>query len=136
MTEAPRTRRWMKPFWFLLGLASLGVGIAGIALPLVPTTGPLLIAAFSFARSSDRMHDWLMNHPRFGKFIRDFRESGGIPMKTKVVAVIAMALAFGYSIGWVLPGLPLKLLVGAIAVWAIWYVVSRPTIRPEDPSLP
>lgn len=136
MTEAPRTRTWTKPFWFLLGLVSLGVGIIGIALPLIPTTGPLLIAAFAFARSSDRMHDWLMNHPRFGRFIRDFREGRGIPIKTKITAVIAMVIAFGYSIGWVVSGLPLKAAVSAIGVWAIWYVVSRPTVRPEDPSLP
>ena len=116
MTEAPRTRTWTKPFWFLLGLLALGVGIVGIALPLIPTTGPLLIAAFSFARSSDRMHDWLMNHPRFGRFIRDFREGRGIPMKTKITAVIAMLIAFGYSVGWAIPGLPFKLIVAAIGV--------------------
>lgn len=120
----------------LLGLVSLGVGIVGVALPLIPTTGPLLIAAFAFARSSDRMHDWLVNHPRFGKFIRDFRDTGGIPLKTKVTAVVAMTAAFVYSIGWVVPGLPLKLGVAAIGVWAVWYVVSRPTVRPEGPSLP
>lgn len=136
MTEVPRTRRWTKPFWFVLGLASLGLGIVGILLPLIPTTGPLLIAAFSFARSSDRMHDWLMNHPRFGKFIRDYREGRGIPMKTKITAVVAMTAAFTYSVGWVVPGLPLKVLVGAIGVWALWFVMSRPTSQPETPSLP
>jgi uncharacterized membrane protein YbaN (DUF454 family) len=126
----------MKPIWLLLGLLSLGIGIVGIVLPLIPTTGPLLVAAFAFARSSDRLHDWLMNHPRFGKFITDFREGRGIPLKTKVTAVIAMTLAFGYSIGWVVPGLPAKAAVAAIGVWAIWYVVSRPTVRVEGTSLP
>lgn len=126
----------MKPLWLLLGLLSLAVGVVGIVLPLIPTTGPLLIAAFAFARSSDRMHDWLMNHPRFGKFISDFREGRGIPLKTKITAVIAMTAAFGYSIGWVVPGVALKGIVAAIGVWAIWYVVSRPTARPEGSSLP
>lgn len=133
---APRTRTWMKPLWLLLGLAALGIGIVGIVLPLVPTTGPLLIAAFAFARSSDRMHDWLMNHPRFGRFITDFREGRGIPMTTKVTAVVAMSAAFTYSIGWVVPGLPAKAVVAAIGVWAIWYVLHQPTARPEGSSLP
>lgn len=127
MTEAPRTRTWMKPVWLLLGLVSLGVGIVGIVLPLIPTTGPLLIAAYSFARSSERLHDWLMNHPRFGRFITDFRSGRGIPLKTKVVAVVAMTAAFTYSVGWVVPSLPLKGLVAAIGVWAIWYVLHQPT---------
>lgn len=122
--------------YVLLGLISLGVGIIGIVLPLVPTTGPLLIAAWAFGKSSDRLHDWLMNHPRFGRFIRDFREGRGIPMKTKIVAVTAMTAAFTYSVGWVVPTLPIKLLVAAIGVWAVWYVLHQPTAPPADPSLP
>jgi uncharacterized membrane protein YbaN (DUF454 family) len=121
------TPRWSKPLYLLLGLVALGVGIVGIALPLIPTTGPLLIAAFAFARSSDRLHDWLINHPRFGRFIADFQSGRGIPLKTKITAVVAMTLAFGYSIIWVVPSLALQLIVGAIGVWAIWYVVRLPT---------
>jgi uncharacterized membrane protein YbaN (DUF454 family) len=117
----------MKPLYLLLGLVFLVVGIVGIVLPLVPTTGPLLIAAYAFARSSDRLHDWLMNHPRFGRFISDFRAGRGIPIKTKLLAGIAMAAAFTYSVGWVVPGLPLKAVVAAIGVWAIWYVLRLPT---------
>ena len=122
-----RTRTWMKPLYLLLGLVFLAIGIVGIVLPLVPTTGPLLIAAFAFARSSDRLHDWLLNHPRFGRFIADFRDGRGIPVRTKAVAVIAMVAAFTYSVGWVVPGWPLKSLVGAIGIWAIWYVLRLPT---------
>lgn len=128
---APRTRTWMKPLYLLLGLVALAVGVIGVVLPLVPTTGPLLIAAFAFARSSDRLHDWLMNHPRFGRFISDFRDGRGIPIKTKVIAVIAMTAAFTYSIGWVVPGLAAKAIVAAVGVWAIWYVVHLPTSQSE-----
>lgn len=119
----------MKPLYLLLGLVALAVGVIGIVLPLVPTTGPLLIAAFAFARSSDRMHDWLMNHPRFGRFISDFREGRGIPLRTKVIAVLAMTAAFTYSVGWVVPGWPIKGIVAAIGVWAISYVLRLPTAR-------
>lgn len=129
--ERPRTRPWMKPIYLAIGLVFLGIGIVGIALPLIPTTGPLLVAAFAFARSSDRLHDWLMNHPRFGRFIRDFQAGRGIPLRTKVVAVVAMSAAFGYSIGWVVPGIGLKLLVAAIGVGAISYVMRQPTAVPD-----
>lgn len=118
----------MKPFWLLLGLISLGVGIVGIVLPLIPTTGPLLIAAYAFSRSSDRMHHWLTNHPRFGRFISDFRAGRGIPLKTKVIAIVAMSAAFTYSVGWVLPTLLVKGIVAAVGVWAIWYVLRIPVV--------
>ena len=124
----------MKPLWLMLGLIALAVGVIGVFLPLIPTTGPLLIAAYAFGKSSDRLHDWLMNHPRFGRFISDFRAGRGIPMRTKVVALIAMTAAFTYSVGWFVPTLPLKLLVAAVGVWAISYVARIPVTRHEEGS--
>lgn len=117
----------MKPLYFILGLGSLVVGIIGIFLPLIPTTGPLLIAAFAFSRSSQRLHDWLVNHRWFGRFITDFREGRGIPRSTKITGVVAMTAAFTYSVGWVVPSVPLKAAVAAVGVWAIWYVIHFPT---------
>ena len=121
----------MKPLYLVLGVGALVVGIVGIVLPLVPTTGPLVIAAFAFSRSSDRLHDWLMNHHLFGRFITDFRAGRGIPRNTKIVAVISMTAAFTYSIGWAIAPTFLKGLVAAIGVWAIWYVLHLPTVQPE-----
>ena len=121
----------MKPLYLLLGLVSLAVGLVGIVLPLVPTTGPLLIAAFAFGRSSDRLHSWLMNHRRFGRFITDFQSGRGIPIGTKVLAIVAMTAAFTYSVGWVVPTAVAKGLVAAVGVWAILYVAHLPTSRSE-----
>ncbi len=121
----------MKPLYVLLGVGALFVGIVGIVLPLIPTTGPLIIAAFAFSRSSDRMHDWLTNHRIFGRFITDFRDGRGIPRKTKIVAVVAMTAAFTYSIGWVIAPTVLQVLIAAIGVWAIWYVLHLPTVQPD-----
>ncbi len=127
----PKIRPWMKPVYLLLGLIALGIGIIGIFLPLIPTTMPLIVAAFAFSRSSDRLHHWLMNHPRFGKFLTDFSAGRGIPKKTKITAVLAMTATFAYSVGWAI-SLPLiKALVAAIGVWAIWYVLHLPTSRAE-----
>ena len=123
--------RWSKPLYLVAGVLFLAIGVVGIVLPLVPTTGPLLLAAFAFARSSDRLHEWLVTHPRLGRFISDFQEGRGIPLRTKVVAVTAMTLAFGYSIIWVVPHPIGKAIVAAVGVWAIWYVLHLPTARTE-----
>ena len=58
-----KTPPWMKPVYLLLGMSGLVAEIVGIVLPLIPTTGPLILAAFAFSPSSDRMRDRLMNHP-------------------------------------------------------------------------
>jgi uncharacterized membrane protein YbaN (DUF454 family) len=111
------------------GTAFLVVGIAGIFLPLVPTTGPLILAAFCFARSSSRLHRWMVTHPRFGRLVSDFESTRAIPRRAKVVAVISMTVAFGYTIGWVATHPAARVAVIAVAVWAIWYVLSLPTDR-------
>ena len=129
MTTLSATRKWLRPIYFVLGVVFLGIGIIGVFLPLIPTTGPLLLSAFLFARSSDRVHAWLVNHPRFGRFISDFQDGRGISLRTKVVAVTAMSLSFGYTIGWVLPYPIARGVVVGIWVWAAWYVLHIPTSR-------
>lgn len=91
----------MRVFFLGLGFLSLGAGMAGIVLPLVPTTPFLLLAAFAFARSSPRLHLWLTAHPRLGPPIAHWREGGCIAPRTKAIAVSAMlaVLAGGWAAG-------------------------------------
>ena len=55
-----------KAFWFTLGILLVGVAYLGVLLPGLPWSTPILGATFCFAKSSDRLHNWIMNHPRFG----------------------------------------------------------------------
>jgi len=122
----------LRAIYLVLGLAFTGIGIAGVFLPLIPTTGPLLLAAFCFGRSSERLHHWLTNHPRFGRFISDFEQGRGIPLRTKIVAVTAMTAAFTYTGVWALPHPIGRVIVAAVGVWAIWYVLHLPTAAPAE----
>lgn len=79
-----------RVLWIVLGLTATGCGIAGIVLPLVPTTPFMLLAAFAFARSSPRLHNWLISHPRFGPPIHAWRAHGAISRKTKIAAIAFM----------------------------------------------
>ncbi len=115
----------MRIFWFCLGLTALGLGIAGIAVPLLPTTPFLLLAAFAFARSSQRWHDWLLNHPSFGPVILHWREHGAISRRTKILGLLSMVLLLVLSItlGVSLPVLLIQLVVlSGVAV----FLLSRP----------
>ena len=76
--------------WLLTGLAALAIGAVGVVLPLLPTTPFLLVAAFAFARSSERMNDWLREHQVFGPLINNWHRDGSIDPKTKQTAIIVI----------------------------------------------
>ena len=120
------TKPWMRPIYLVLGVVALSVGAVGLFLPLIPTTGPILLAAFFFARSSERLHRWLVEHPRFGRFIADFQAGRGIPLRAKITALVMMTAAFAYSIGWVLDHPVSRAAVALIAVGALGYVARLP----------
>ena len=77
----------MKILLTALGLLSLGLGVLGIFLPVLPTTPLLLLAAALFLRGNRNLYDWLMDHPELGPYIRNFMEHKAIPLRVKVISV-------------------------------------------------
>jgi uncharacterized membrane protein YbaN (DUF454 family) len=80
----------MKYILAFLGIVSLGLGVAGIFLPLLPTTPFLLLSAALFARSSRRLHCWLLHHRVLGEYIRSFMQEKAIPLRIKIYAVTVL----------------------------------------------
>lgn len=69
------------------GSISLGLGILGIFLPLLPTTPFLLITAFCYTRSSKRLYNWLINQKHIGRYIKNYVNHHSVTKKTKVVTI-------------------------------------------------
>ncbi|MDJ0698709.1 MAG: YbaN family protein [Woeseiaceae bacterium] len=76
--------------WIVVGLIALVLGAIGVALPLLPTTPFVLVAAFAFAKSSERLHNWLVEHDVFGALIRNWREHGAISKRAKTLGILSM----------------------------------------------
>jgi len=80
----------MKLLFNIIGVLAVLLGILGLFLPLLPTTPFLLLASACFARGSDRLHGWLLNHRVFGVYLRNFEAGNGIPLRAKIVASVMM----------------------------------------------
>ncbi len=88
----------MRVVWAILGLICVAIGVVGIILPLVPTVPLMILAAFFFAKSSERLHNWLITHPQFGPSILDWQEHGAIHPKGKKIATVSIAIVFMISV--------------------------------------
>jgi uncharacterized membrane protein YbaN (DUF454 family) len=80
----------MRVFYLILGILSVLLAGLGVLLPGLPATPFLLLASFSFARSSKRMHDWLINNSIFGPILQDFLDRKGIRLHIKVISIALM----------------------------------------------
>lgn len=94
------TVRWV---FALLGAFFVALGVAGIFLPILPTTPFLLLAAACFARASSRVYNWLLNHSILGPIVLEWRRHRSIPYRVKIIALITMAASFTVSIVFFVP---------------------------------
>ncbi|MEM9073364.1 MAG: YbaN family protein [Myxococcota bacterium] len=86
--------------WLALGWVCFAIGVVGVVLPGIPTTVPMLFALGCFARGSDRVHRWLIEHPVFGPPLHRWQQHRSISIRAKVCAVLMIAASFGYITFW------------------------------------
>lgn len=110
-------------------MVCVALGVAGIFLPLLPTTPFLLLAAWLWFRSSPELYRRLLDNPYLGTYIRNFRENKAIPLRAKIVSVSLLWLTMGYCIICVVELLWLKIALGALAAAITWHILSFKTLR-------
>ena len=134
-----KPRQLPKPIRLLLlvaGSLSLILGLVGLFVPVLPTTPFLLVSAACYARGSHRFYDWLIHHPWFGEYIRNYREGKGIEKRHKTAALVLLwstilASAIFFVNAWWLRGI-----LVAIASGVTIHLLSMPTFQKEKPSKP
>ena len=123
--------RALRSVLFVFAWIWVGIAFIGVVAPLIPTTGPIILAAFLFSKSSERFDTWLVNNRFFGSIVQGWRNGEGFTVRAKVIAVTAIFASFTITTVFALNGAPLAFRAGmwvlAIAIAA--YVVTRPTKR-------
>ena len=117
--------------YLLIGCLFVGLGFIGAFRPVLPTVPFLLLALWCFARSSQRFHDWLYHHPRFGPPLREWDQHGVIPVRAKILSTAMMAVSMAIMLAvtdlsaWAYGG------IAAVLICVSLYILSRPG-RPPD----
>ncbi len=126
-TDASKKQRnpLVRGLFFVLGFICLGL-IPLSYLPGIPTFDLIILAAFFFSMSSEKMHNWMLNHRYFGKIIRGYREHG-LTMRMKWTAAIAIVLSLTVSAVFLIDNQILRTVLALVGVYAVWFVFSRPT---------
>lgn len=121
--SAPRGDRLMLQ---ALGLGAAALAVAGVALPVLPTTPFVLLSAWAFARSSPRLEAWLRKHPRLGPPLRAWEQRRAIPRGAKAVAAVSLPLS-GMLVHASGAGLIVTAMVGVGLVCAGGWILTRPS---------
>ena len=106
-----------KYLYMMVGCISLGLGALGSLIPVLPTVPFLMLAAFSFARSSEKLHNWFVGTRLYQENLADFVAGKGMTRKTKVRIMITVTLLM--SIGFVMMGIK-GVTVGCIVLGSVW----------------
>jgi uncharacterized membrane protein YbaN (DUF454 family) len=112
------------------GTLSLAVGIAGIIIPLLPTTPFLLLAAGCYLRSSQKFYNWLMGNRWLGAYIRNYIEGRGMPLKVKLFTIALLWATIGVSI-WLTAKPIVTIILLIVAVGVSLHIIFIRARRPK-----
>jgi len=119
----------IKAILIIVGTLSLGLGILGMVLPVLPTTPFLLLSAAAYARGSKRFYHWLLGNKWFGHYIKDYREGNGIPRKAKITAIALMWTTILSSVIFFIDNPYVKGLLIVIAIAVTWHLLVIKTAQ-------
>lgn len=125
--------------WMILGCLGVALGAVGAVLPVLPAFPFLLLAAVSFARSSDRLHHWFTNTKLYKKNLESYIKGKGMTWSTKIRVMITVTLlmSFGFTMMfWKGIYIPCMILAGVWIFHIIYFLVGVKTYRPEQQRKP
>lgn len=114
-----------KIFYLIVGILSTALRAVGVVLPILPTTPFLLLAAFCFAQSSERLHRWFLSTKLYEKHLKDFVQTRAMTLKTKL-SLMSMASAMMLLGFLMMENVPVgRIVIACVWVFHVYYFVFR-----------
>ena len=120
-------KRMLKILYQVGGSISIGLAMTGLFLPVLPTTPFVLLAIFLFGKSQPEKIQEIMQHPRLGPFVQDYLDPQGIPLKSKIKALLVLWFSILISVTFFIPLIAIKLLILSIASLVSIWIWMKPT---------
>ena len=117
----------LKILYQVGGSISIGLAMTGLFLPVLPTTPFVLLAIFLFGKSQPEKVNEIIQHPRLGPFVQDYLDPQGIPMKSKIKALLVLWLSILISVTFFIPLIAIKMLILSIASMVSIWIWMKPT---------
>ena len=116
----------MKLIYALLGLLCLGIGIAGVILPMMPGTPFLFLTLFFFAKSSNRLHNWFLQTELYHKHLKTFKEQRALTKqaKSRILLLATAMLSIGFYFTPSVVGKSIIIMVLLIKYWAFFFWIK------------
>jgi uncharacterized protein len=111
----------------IIGILSFTLGVIGIFLPVLPTTPFILLAAACFARSSERFHQWILNHKYFGATVKNWEEHKTITKRGKIISITFLNLSIAFSLYILSPNNYLMIFLLITDILVTLYLLSIPS---------
>ena len=124
-----RSTSLKRILFIVAGTICLGLGAVGIILPLLPTTPFILLSAACYMRGSHRMYQWLLNNKWFGKYIRNYREGKGIPLRGKISALVLLWATISYTAIFMINIDVIRLTLFIVAAIVSTHLIRLPTLE-------
>jgi uncharacterized membrane protein YbaN (DUF454 family) len=120
----------IRRLWNLAGGISVGVGVLGVFLPLLPAVPLFLLAGFCYWRGSPRFYNRLISFGPLGRLIDNFQKGKGLPAKTKRRAIVFMWLSMVTSMIFFLTNTTLRLVLLLVGIVVTLYILRIKTADP------
>lgn len=126
-------KKTIKLLYLSAGLICTALGIIGAFVPVLPTTPFLLVALWAFSKSSPRLRNWLYNHARYGKTLREWFDHGVISTRVKIIAIAAMAVSIP-TLYLLTESLLMVSIHAPVIILTAVFILSRPSTYVEPQS--
>ena len=127
--EEARPSKIKKGLFVVAGTISLGLGLVGIVLPVLPTTPFLLLSAACYYEGSERLHRWMLNNRLFGDYLRNYKKGNGIQPRTKIFTLILLWSVISFSALFMLNNVIIQIILFATAIGVSIHIIALPNLR-------